>query len=115
MHSSRAVLLVLVIALYCPATVVAQDSVFPEDLTWTEVRDALASGKTTVIIDTASLLFLNPAMIRRDRLAPGKAGDGTGVVGNPTLATIEHGRRILELQIHAAVAQIRLLRESSRK
>lgn len=266
MHSSRAVLLLLVIALYCPASVFAQDSVFLEDLTWTEVRDALASGKTTVIIptggteqngphmvlgkhnylvrykagevakrlgnalvapvvayvpegdvepptghmrfsgtittptdvfakvlefaarsfkqhgfrdiallgdsggnqsaqqsvagalnkewastsvrvhhlsdyypgpgddwlkqqgvsaedvgshasihDTASLLFLNPAMIRRDKLAPGKVGDATGVVGNPARATIEYGRRILELQIDAAVGQIRILREGSRK
>lgn len=30
----------------------AQDSVFLEELTWTEVRDAIRLGKTTVIIPT---------------------------------------------------------------
>jgi len=70
MLSSRAALLPLLMALSGPASVLAQDSVFLEDLTRTEVRDALASGKTTVII---------------------------------------------EMQIDAALGQIRALRESSRK
>ena len=47
-------------------------------------------GSHASIHDTASLLFLNPAMIRRDKLAPGKAGDGSGVVGNPSRATVEY-------------------------
>jgi creatinine amidohydrolase len=66
-------------------------------------------GSHASIHDTASLLFLNPSMIRRDKLALGKAGDGTGVVGNPARATSEYGRQILELQIAAAVGQIRRL------
>ena len=72
-------------------------------------------GSHASIHDTASLLLLNPAMIRREKLAPGKAGDGSGVIGNPTLATAEYGKRILEMQIDAAVQQIRALRESSRR
>jgi creatinine amidohydrolase/Fe(II)-dependent formamide hydrolase-like protein len=72
-------------------------------------------GSHASIHDTASLLFLNPSMIRRDKFAPGKANDGSGVVGNPARSTVEFGRRIVEMQIAAAVAQIRALRESSRK
>jgi creatinine amidohydrolase/Fe(II)-dependent formamide hydrolase-like protein len=72
-------------------------------------------GSHASIHDTASLLYLKPDWIRRDKLAFGKAGDGSGVVGNPTLSTVEYGRRILEMQIEAAVQQIRALRESSRK
>jgi len=68
-------------------------------------------GSHASIHDTASLLFLNPSMIRRDKLAPGKAGDGSGTVGNPALATAEYGRRIVEMQIEAAVRQLRTLRE----
>jgi creatinine amidohydrolase/Fe(II)-dependent formamide hydrolase-like protein len=266
MGSLRAVLFVMVLAWLAPVTVFAQDSVFLEDLTWTEVRDALASGKTTVIIptggteqngphmvlgkhnylvrykagevakrlgnalvapvmayvpegdidpptghmrfagtittpnavfaqvleyaarslkqhgfrdiallgdsggnqsaqasvagslnnewaptpvrvhhltdyypgpgddwlrqqgfsaddvgshagmhDTSSLMFLNPAMIRLDKRTPGKTGDGTGVVGNPARATAEYGRQIVDMQIAAAVRQIRTLRDSSRR
>src|SRR6185503_3089709 len=33
--------------------------------------------------DTSSLMFLNPAMLRFDRMGPGKSGDGQGHVGNP--------------------------------
>jgi creatinine amidohydrolase len=72
-------------------------------------------GSHASIHDTASLMVLNPSMLRRDKLAPGKSGDGSGVVGNPARSTVEYGKRILEMQIDAAVRQIRTLRESSRK
>jgi creatinine amidohydrolase len=69
-------------------------------------------GSHASIHDTASLLLLNPSMIRQDKLAPGKANDGTGVVGNPARSTIEYGRQIVEKQIAAAVQQVRTLRQS---
>ena len=72
-------------------------------------------GSHASIHDTASLLFLNPQMLRLGRLGPGVAGDGTGLIGNPSRATAEYGKRILEMQIDAAVRQIRALRESSRR
>lgn len=72
-------------------------------------------GSHASIHDTASLLYLKPEWIRSDKLAPGKAGDGSGVVGNPALSTVEYGRQILEMQIDAAVRQIRALRSSSRR
>ena len=65
--------------------------------------------------DTASLMFLNPSMLRLDRLAPGTRGDGSGVVGNPARSTAAYGEQILERQISAAVGQIRTLRVSSRR
>ena len=64
--------------------------------------------------DTASLMFLNPAMLRLDEMAPGTRGDGSGSVGNPARSTAAYGEQILEMQIAAAVRQIRALRESSR-
>jgi creatinine amidohydrolase/Fe(II)-dependent formamide hydrolase-like protein len=72
-------------------------------------------GTHASIEDTSMVLAVAPAMIRTDRLAPGKAGDGSGVVGNPTRATVAYGRQLLELQVEAAVRQIRLLREGSRR
>jgi creatinine amidohydrolase/Fe(II)-dependent formamide hydrolase-like protein len=60
-------------------------------------------------------MFLNPSMLRLDRLAPGTRGDGSGVVGNPARSTPAYGEQILERQISAAVGQIRTLRVSSRR
>src|SRR5918993_1018053 len=65
--------------------------------------------------DTASLMYINPSMLRVDKFLVGKAGDGQGHVGNPAKATALFGRRILEMQIQDATAQIRDLRVSSRK
>jgi creatinine amidohydrolase/Fe(II)-dependent formamide hydrolase-like protein len=69
-------------------------------------------GSHASIHDTASLMVLNPGMLRLDKLAPGRNGDGSGVVGNPARSTPELGRQILERQIEAAAAQLRNLRES---
>ena len=65
--------------------------------------------------DTASLLFLNPALLRPERFAAGTRGDGSGVVGDPGRSTAAYGEQILEMQIEAAVSQIQRLAESSRR
>ncbi len=65
--------------------------------------------------DTASLMYINPSMLRFDRMVVGKAGDGQGHVGNPARATALFGRRILEMQIEDATTQIRELRAGSRR
>ena len=65
--------------------------------------------------DTSSLMFLNPDLLRLEELAPGTGGGGNGVVGNPARSTAAYGEQILEMQIDAAVQQIRALRESSRR
>jgi creatinine amidohydrolase/Fe(II)-dependent formamide hydrolase-like protein len=71
-------------------------------------------GGHASIHDTASLLVLNPSMLRMDKAVPGKSGDGTGVVGDPTKSTMEYGKKILEMQIEDATHQLLLLRESKR-
>lgn len=65
--------------------------------------------------DTASLMYINPSMLRFDKMVVGKTGDGQGHVGNPAKATALFGKRILEMQIEDATAQIRELRVSSRR
>jgi creatinine amidohydrolase/Fe(II)-dependent formamide hydrolase-like protein len=65
--------------------------------------------------DTSSLMYLNPSMLRFDRMGPGKPGDGQGHIGNPVRATALFGQRILEMQISDAVMQIQELRVSSRR
>ena len=70
-------------------------------------------GSHASIHDTASLLFLNPSMLRRDRLSFGAAGDGSGLVGNAARSTAAYGEQILEMQIDAAVEQLRKLQGST--
>jgi len=41
--------------LQAPRPIAALDSVFPEELTWMEVRDAMKAGKTTVIVGTGGI------------------------------------------------------------
>ena len=65
--------------------------------------------------DTSSLMYINPSMLRFDKMTVGKSGDGQGHVGNPAKATALFGRRILEMQIEDATAQIKELRVSSRR
>ena len=65
--------------------------------------------------DTSSLMYLNPSMLRFERMGPGKAGDGQGHVGNPAKATALFGRRIVEMQVEDATRQIQELRLSSRR
>ncbi len=66
--------------------------------------------------DTSQFLFLDPSQLRLDRFAPGTGTGpgGNGVNGNPARATAEYGEQILEMQIAAAVNQIRELRATSR-
>jgi creatinine amidohydrolase len=65
--------------------------------------------------DTSSLMYLNPSMLRFDKLGPGKSGDGQGHVGNPAKSTALFGKHILEMQIEDGAKQIQELRISSRR
>jgi creatinine amidohydrolase len=65
--------------------------------------------------DTSSLMYLNPSLLRFDKMGPGKTGDGQGHVGNPAKATALFGKHIVEMQIGDAVRQIQELRLSSRR
>ncbi len=66
-------------------------------------------GTHAGISDTSQLLALNPAWIRKDKLAPGGDRKLTGVSGNPTRANVTYGKKGLDFKIEAAVAQVRKL------
>jgi creatinine amidohydrolase/Fe(II)-dependent formamide hydrolase-like protein len=59
------------------------------------------------ITDTSQQWFINEQHIRKDLLAPLGGFEGSGVSGNPTLASPEIGRRILDMKIANALAEIR--------
>lgn len=72
-------------------------------------------GTHVGIPDTSQLLAIFPAGVRLDKRVPGRAGDGTGVVGNPTRASVEYGKKGLELKIDAAVRQFQRLKVENRR
>ncbi len=67
-------------------------------------------GSHAGITDTSTLMFVHPEGVRDDLRKKGVSGDGSGVRGNPTLATAELGREIHRLKVEAAIRQIQSLR-----
>ena len=65
-------------------------SVFLEELTWTEVRDAIAAGKTTVIIPTGGTEQNGPHMVlgKHNYLVKYKAGEIAARLGNALVAPV---------------------------
>ncbi len=72
-----------------------------------------AIGSHAGMVDTSELLFVNPALVRRDRLAPGGGSADSGVNGDPTKATAAFGKALVQIKIDNALAQIRALRSTT--
>ncbi len=66
-------------------------------------------------IGTSQLMALDINLIRMDKRAKGTDFLPSGVMGDPTRASIRYGIKGLELKIEAAVAQTKALMTSSRK
>jgi len=89
--AARLGLLALAAAVALPAAAAAQDpQVFVEDLTWTEVRDALQAGKTTVIIPTGGTEQNGPHMIlgKHNYIVKYAAGEMAERLGNALVAPV---------------------------
>ena len=78
--------LAFTLSLALPAS--AQDSVYIEELTWTEIRDAIKAGKTTVILPTGGTEQNGPHMVmgKHNFIIHHTAGEiakklGVGLVG----------------------------------
>jgi creatinine amidohydrolase len=57
--------------------------------------------------DTSELVFINPKLVRMDKRAPGGGMPNSGTTGDPTKATAELGRTLVQFKIDNAVAQIK--------
>lgn len=64
-------------------------------------------GSHAGLLDTSQMLFVNPHHVRMDAAAPQGGFEGSGVSGDPTLATPELGEVQLRIKIDNALAQIR--------
>ena len=71
-------------------------------------------GTHAGIRDSSELLAVFPDGIRRDRMRPSDTPGmaESGVIGDPTRASAERGRKLLQLKIDAALGQIRRFAKS---
>ena len=61
-------------------------------------------------MDTSQLMYVNPSAVRTANIQPSGGGRGSGVNGDPTKATAELGKRMIDSKVDAAVAQYRTLK-----
>jgi creatinine amidohydrolase/Fe(II)-dependent formamide hydrolase-like protein len=62
------------------------------------------------IMDTSQLMYVNPDAVRTASILPSGGGQGSGVNGDPTKATAELGKTMIDMKVDAAVAQYNRLK-----
>lgn len=72
--------------------------------------DAATVGTHAGTTDTSQMLYVHPAGIRLDRLAPGGGSPDSGVNGDPTKASAEIGKVAIDQKVNAAIAQYKALK-----
>jgi len=70
-------------------------------------------GSHAGIMDTSQLMYVNPAAVRTANILPSGGGQGSGVNGDPTKATAELGKRMIDSKVDAAVAQYNALKSKA--
>ena len=97
MNILKSLIVICCFAMLAPVAEASSQSVFLEDLTWTELRDAVAAGKTTIIIpvggteQSGPLLALGKHNVRVHFLA-GKIAEGLGnAIVAPVMAYVPEG------------------------
>ncbi|RPI49631.1 MAG: creatininase family protein, partial [Acidobacteria bacterium] len=91
MRCERFLALLIFVGWAVPAVAQAtSSSVFLENLTWVEVRDAVAAGRTTVIIPTGGTEQNGPHMVlgKHNILVKYKAGEIAKMLGNAIVAPV---------------------------
>ena len=64
-------------------------------------------GSHAGISDTSQLMALDAKLVRTDKFANRGGGEGSGVSGNPTRASVAYGKKGLELKVETAVRRIK--------
>ena len=70
-------------------------------------------GSHAGIMDTSQLMYVNPSAVRPANIALGGGGRGSGVSpaqADPTKATAELGKRMVESKVNAGIAQYKALK-----
>lgn len=61
------------------------------------------------IMDTSVAMAVDPSLVRPERMAASDDFEATGVLGDPRRATVDYGRKGLQIQVDNAVQRIREL------
>jgi creatinine amidohydrolase len=77
--------------------------------------DDETAGSHAGITDTAQMLFIKPAGIRKDQIKPWGGPQDSGVSGDPTKATAEIGKMGVEFKVNAGISQYRTLKNPPRR
>ena len=72
--------------------------------------DRATVGSHAGIMDTSQLMYVNPDAVRVANRLPSGGGRGSGVNGDPTKATAELGKRMIDSKVNAAIAQYQRLK-----
>jgi creatinine amidohydrolase len=90
MRGAALILILTLVAGWLASLANAQDSVFLEELTWTEVRDRIRAGTTTVIIPAGGTEQNGPHMIlgKHNHRAKFVAGEVATRLGNALVAPV---------------------------
>jgi creatinine amidohydrolase/Fe(II)-dependent formamide hydrolase-like protein len=78
--------------------------------------DRATVGSHAGIMDTSQLMYVHPDGVRKEKIAlnGGAAGSAaTGVRGDPTKATAELGKRMIDFKVDAGVAQFKTLKAAA--
>jgi creatinine amidohydrolase len=90
----------------------------PEFLAWLKTQGYSQEqiGSHAAIRDTSELMAAHVAGVRFDKRSAGPLEDGTrsGVVGDPTKASVDYGKKGLEFKIEAALRQFKELKRAAR-
>jgi creatinine amidohydrolase len=71
-------------------------------------------GSHAGIRDTSQLLAAAPQHIRLDKRAKGGGFEGSGVTGDPSRASVDYGRKAIELKVEATLRQLKELMAEQR-
>jgi creatinine amidohydrolase/Fe(II)-dependent formamide hydrolase-like protein len=85
----------------------AQDSIYIEELTWTEISDAIRAGRTTVTLPTGGTERNGPYMVRPDKRANMGGFEGSGVTGDPTKASVELGKIGIQFKVDVTLEALK--------
>jgi creatinine amidohydrolase len=69
-------------------------------------------GSHAGIMDTSQLLYCNPSAVRKANILLNGGGQGSGVNGDPTKATAELGKRMIDSKVNAAAEQYAMLKSA---
>jgi creatinine amidohydrolase len=72
--------------------------------------DDATAGSHAGITDTAQMLFIRPAGIRKDQIKPWGGPQDSGVSGDPAKATADIGKMGVEFKVNAGINQYKLLK-----